>query len=507
MNTVIPTTVTSIQSFAFRGHDRLRSVTIPNSITSIGSAVFCDARPIHIFSQIEEPFKIDGEASGYYSATFDFGERTTLFIPAGTKAKYEATEGWKDFSNIVDGNDWFSANTKEGVEMVFVKQDESPKTCEAAFVHESTSGVLTIPEEINGYTVTSIMHDSFGLRYNLSSVVIPNSVVTIGNYAFNACKGLQSVSLGSSVEVIGSNAFRLCSNLGSITLPGSVKSIGEYAFSSCTNLTKVVSNISEPFAINNNVFGKWNAETKTYDGKNSATLYVPVGTKALYEATEGWNVFQDIVEMVSLDPIEGETTVTTEGLGNENLTDNVVDDVYYNVGSEGYDAADGSIVISQTTNMGQIGNAVPGSEDVRNNFTGLILKVAAGKGTIKVNVKTTGNAQLVVQVGNGTPMIASKTEQGDVVVSYDVAEDTYVYIYAIIGSSAARATRAASADAVRIYGITVMPDAAGITTGITTIELSPSATDHYYTTDGRRMEGAPTKKGLYIVNGRKVITK
>ena len=68
---------------------------------------------------------------------------------------------------------------------------------------------------------------------------------------------------------------------------------------------------------------------------------------------------------------------------------------------------------------------------------------------------------------------------------------------------AARATRAASADAVRIYGITVMPGA----TDITAIEHSPSATDHYYTLDGRRMEGIPTKKSLYIVNGRKVITK
>ena len=52
----------------------------------------------------------------------------------------------------------------------------------------------------------------------------------------------------------------------------------------------------------------------------------------------------------------------------------------------------------------------------------------------------TGNAQLVVQVGNQTPMIATKTEKGDVVVGYDVAEDTYVYIYAIIGSSSAPAT-------------------------------------------------------------------
>ena len=173
------------------------------------------------------------------------------------------------------------------------------------------------------------------------------------------------------------------------------------------------------------------------------------------------------------------------------------------VGDDGYDPTDGSIVISETTNMSQIGNTAPGSDDVRDNFTGIILRVAAGKGTIKVNVKTTGNAQLVVQVGNGTPMIASRTEQGDVVVGYDVEEDTYVYIYAIIGSSNSRGLRAGGSDEVRIYGISVLP---GVD-GIKTIEDSPSTDNHYFTLDGRKHEGLPKDKGFYIVGGRKVIVR
>lgn len=252
--------------------------------------------------------------------------------------------------------------------------------------------------------------------------------------------------------------------------------------------------MSEKFGFPVKVFG-----TKSYN----ATLYVPAGTKAKYEATEGWNLFKNIVEMVELDPIDGETTVSTDNLGNENLSDNVVNDIYYNVGSEGYDASDKSVVISQTTNMGQITDATPGSSEVKNNFNGLILKVAAGKGTITVNVKTTGNAQLVVQVGNQTPMIASKTEQGDVVVSYDVAEDTYVYIYAIIGSSAAPAHRAAPADAVKIYSIKVTPGA----TGIDTVHSAQSTVHSCYTLDGRMLQGQPTKKGVYIVNGKKVVIR
>lgn len=159
------------------------------------------------------------------------------------------------------------------------------------------------------------------------------------------------------------------------------------------------------------------------------------------------------------------------------------------------------MVISQTTNMLQITDATPGSDDIVNNFTGLILKVAAGKGTIKVNAKTTGNAQLVVQVGKQSQMIATKTEQGDVVVSYDVAEDTYVYIYAIIGSNAAPARRATLADAVKIYSITVTPGA----TAIDSIPLSGEVDERFYTLDGR-----PTNEhtiGIVVKGEKKYVKK
>jgi len=204
-----------------------------------------------------------------------------------------------------------------------------------------------------------------------------------------------------------------------------------------------------------------------------------------------------------LEPIKGETTMNTDELRGQDLSGNVVGNIYYVVGENGYDAADQSIVINQPTNMSQISDATPGSNDVKNNFTGLILKVAAGKGLIKVNAKTTGNAQLVVQVGNQTPMIATKTEQGDVVASYDVTEDTYVYIYAIIGSSATPALRAAGTDVVKIYAITVTPGA----TGIDLTTTLPQGEGVYYTLDGRKVFGKPTQKGLYIRNGRKVVMK
>ena len=209
-------------------------------------------------------------------------------------------------------------------------------------------------------------------------------------------------------------------------------------------------------------------------------------------------------------PIEGEISVNTEGLSETDLTDNVVNDVYYNVGEQGYDATEKSIVISEATNMAQITDKEPGSKDVRDGFNGIIMKVGKGFGLITVSAKTTGNAQLVVQVGqNGMPMIASKTEKGDVVVSYDVSEDTYVYIYAILGSSAAKLMYGDINDtdtdsSVRIYGITVSPGATGIRS-VNGNDNGNGNDDAYYTLDGKKLDAAPKKGGIYVKQGRKVV--
>ena len=111
----------------------------------------------------------------------------------------------------------------------------------------------------------------------------------------------------------------------------------------------------------------------------------------------------------------------------------------------------------------------------------------------------------MVQVGNSTPIIATKTEQEDVVVSYNVVEDTYVYIYAIIDSNNAplHSLRASSQNIVKIYGFSVIP---GITS-INNIDCIESDLYNYYTTDGRRINGHPLRKGIYIRKGKRIVVK
>ena len=71
-------------------------------------------------------------------------------------------------------------------------------------------------------------------------MTIPDSVTSIGNYAFAYCTGLTSVTIPDSVTSIGSYAFYSCSGLTSVTIPNSVTSIGNNAFYYCSGLTSIV---------------------------------------------------------------------------------------------------------------------------------------------------------------------------------------------------------------------------------------------------------------------------
>ena len=87
--------------------------------------------------------------------------------------------------------------------------------------------------------VTSIGNHAFVYCTGLTSVTIPNSVTSIGNSAFNGCSGLTSVTIPNSVTSIGSFAFQHCSGLTSVEIPNSVQTIEKYAFSYCEKLTSI----------------------------------------------------------------------------------------------------------------------------------------------------------------------------------------------------------------------------------------------------------------------------
>ena len=103
-STVIPNSVTTIARAAIAYSSGLTSIVIPNSVTSIGQYAFYDCTGLtSVISLIEEPFEINENT--FYNWVGDHDEFTTatLYVPAGTKAKYESTPAWNKFANIVEG--------------------------------------------------------------------------------------------------------------------------------------------------------------------------------------------------------------------------------------------------------------------------------------------------------------------------------------------------------------------------------------------------------------------
>ena len=109
----------------------------------------------------------------------------------------------------------------------------------------SSSTDIELPSVIDGKSVTSIGGRAFNAYdieacKNLTSIIIPDNVTSIGYDAFSGCTGLTSVIIPNSVTSIGEDAFLNCTSLTSITIPDSVTSIGGYAFFGCTGLTSVI---------------------------------------------------------------------------------------------------------------------------------------------------------------------------------------------------------------------------------------------------------------------------
>ncbi|KAB2653079.1 MAG: leucine-rich repeat domain-containing protein, partial [Verrucomicrobia bacterium] len=201
---IIPTTinnlpVTSIGDSAFAYCSGLTSMTLPNSVTSIGQKAFAECSGL---TSVNIPNNVT--SIGDYA--FWHCTRLTRF-------------------SVDIANTTFSSN--DGV-----------------LFNKAQTSLLSFPNgKARGYTipnsVTSIGSWAFANCNGLTSVTLPNSVTSIGSWAFANCTGLTSVTLPDSVTSIGSWAFANCTGLTSMTIPDSVTSIGDYAFYNCTGLTSV----------------------------------------------------------------------------------------------------------------------------------------------------------------------------------------------------------------------------------------------------------------------------
>lgn len=382
---------------------------------------------------------------------------------------------------------------------------DSRDDCNAIIVSATNELLQGCLETVIPTTVTRIGNSAFA-GFPFKEFVIPDNIISLGDHAFETCTNLTSVTIPEGVTEIGNGTFLACLSLASIDIPSSVTSIGDFAFAYmpivtlnipssvstlgnnmvalCEALESIRVNYINPTAISDQVFVAYDAQTWAKIGNIDATLYVPIDTKALYESTEGWNLFPNIVELTN-------QTVT---LGSDIATFTCNQKLDFSIPIEGLKAyvvtsvADGKVMLQEVT------STVPA-------YTGLILKGTAGQ-TYEIPYsigETNAVSNLLVGVtvdtqigGNGEDYILTTAGK---FVKANAGTLAAGKAYLKIPSSKSRELT------LEFDEVTGVDNAK-----ITMQNAQLSGGEAVYTLSGQRVS-QPKKGGLYVVDGKKVFIK
>ena len=297
----IPDSVTTIGDKAFYWCDSLTSVTIPDSVTTIGGGAFSDCASLTSVTIGDSVTTIGDYAFGWCSSL------TSVTIPDSV-----TTIGDEVFAYCNSLVEFKGKFAEDGGRCLIIDGMLN------AFALGCGVTEYTIPD-----SVTTIGGYAFAGCGSLTSVTIGNGVTTIGEQAFRNCDSLTSVTIGNSVTTIGEHAFFECSSLTSVTIGNSVTTIGDWAFSYCNSLAefkgKFAADGGRCLIKDNTLIAYANASGTTYTIPDSVTT-IGINAFAFCESltsitipdsvtTIGYEAFRDCYSLTSVTIGDSVTTI------------------------------------------------------------------------------------------------------------------------------------------------------------------------------------------------------
>lgn len=319
---VIPSTingeaVVEIDELAFWDTD-IETVFIPESIKTIGNHAFYNCLALNKVT-------FEGEPPAFgYGVFLDSSYDTVFYCHVDYKDAYE---------NLLDDFiSFFGGGTLEtfGVPTNPVIPEEKGDGLSFEIIGEGAivtgyngdGGDVVIPDTYEGKAVVAIADKAFDAvsvsfetkgRLDITSIKMPDTVTTIGNWAFANCKNMTSIQLSKNLTSIGEHAFQYCNQLVSIDVPASVTEIKDLAFTMCSSLQsiKVASSNPNYKDIDGVLFNKAGTTLIQYPSGNNLTTYtVPEGVELigadsfkLYYAETNKSALRDVIYPTTLKEI------------------------------------------------------------------------------------------------------------------------------------------------------------------------------------------------------------
>jgi hypothetical protein len=299
----IPNSVLTIEDDAFSGCTGITSLTIPSSVTLIGDRAFKNCNNLVTLNYNAINCFLGGHnyaTESYYSAHWLNGCSSLANLNIGA--------GVQSIPNYFICGYYYSSSTYGSTSLTGTVVIPNSVTSIGKYAFYRCSNITSVTI---GNSVTSIGDDAFENCTNLGSVTIGNSVTSIGISAFENCSNLISVVIPSSVTTISNYMFYGCSMLNAVTIPNTVVSIGNYAFYGCNRLASVgfgesltsigtsafynCSSIASMSVYADNPPVVWS--NAFYNVPQSIPVAIPCGTLSAYQAVSGWSSFTNMQEM------------------------------------------------------------------------------------------------------------------------------------------------------------------------------------------------------------------